>query len=180
LRHNEFARYLGVDPGYLTRLRNSGRAFRDESTNRYDLAHEVNHALVVAAASTKAPEPTPEAIDDEELIDLQREKLLFERDRVREQSIKLALQNSVTKSELVPFEMVKSMFGEMSGAVKTYLLTVPNRVARGDVRIRDELEKELAEGIQRWIDASIAAFESWAREHYEITGDDNDDDDTTD
>lgn len=177
LKHNQFARRLSVSPAYVTKLRKEGKAFRDDSTNTYDLQHPVNHALVVAAASTKAPGPTPEAIDDDELLQLQREKLRFERDRVREQAERYALQNAVTRGDLMPVEMVRAMYAEMSGAIRTYVLEVPNRVARGDVVLRDRIESELSDGLERWLEVSIAAFKRWVKEYYAEEYNEDEDDD---
>jgi phage terminase Nu1 subunit (DNA packaging protein) len=171
LKHNAFARRLGVDHAYLTRLRNSGRAVRDESTGTYDLQHPVNQALVVTAASTKTPE-VPDTIDDEELVRLQREKLKFERDRTEAQARKYRLQNAVTLRDLMEVEQVKAMVGNIGSAVSQYLLPIPARVARGDQKLQARIEKELSEGLRRYREAVARAAETYIGKEPEVNNDD--------
>lgn len=148
MKHAELARYMGVSSQYTTKLRNQGRLHRDEATGTYDLQHPTNRATVEMVRSTKVPETSAEAPADETIQELQREKLQYERDRTREQAVKYRLQNGKLKGLLIEVDALRHGWGAWGSAVRDNILTLPDRIARGDTKLRDQIARETTRALQ--------------------------------
>jgi phage terminase Nu1 subunit (DNA packaging protein) len=74
----------------------------------------------------------------------------------RERRIGVQLRNLETKGQLVPTSIVATWMSLFTIGLRNNLLSVGERVARGDAKLRAKIEKELEIGIQRTID-NVAA-----------------------
>ncbi|MDC7218632.1 MAG: hypothetical protein PQJ59_01755 [Spirochaetales bacterium] len=81
------------------------------------------------------------ALDDE----LVRENIEYK----RRQSRKLDLEHEVKTRELIPVQDARLILGAFGSAIDTNLLTVGNKIARGDIKLRNRIEKAVKKGIER-------------------------------
>ena len=150
-----FARRAQVQKSYISRLTNEGRLHRDPSEKTYDVQHPVNRQFLEKARATKTPEELDTvSSSDESIVELQREKVRLQNQLTREQTRKLELQNAQTTRDLIPFDLYEGALGIVATAIRTNLLTLGRRVARGDTELRDKIEHEVATVMQHVVESS--------------------------
>lgn len=177
LKHNELSRYLGVSPGYVSKLRNQGRLVRDETTGKYDCQHATNAATIERVRSTKLPQTTPDTADSgnsEELAQILYERAGYKRDKERQLARRYEIQNAKDLGELIHVDLVRAYFGGISTSVRTYILPLGTRLAphvvaaarrgAGELEICDMIEAETAVAIGRMKDAAMAVVNQVAHD----------------
>ena len=62
------------------------------------------------------------------------------------------IKNAEIKKRLIPAELFDMALGTFASAIRTNILNIGNRVARGDTDLRDRIEREIQAGIERTIE----------------------------
>jgi hypothetical protein len=126
-----------------------GRLYRDPDTRKFDPAHSTNAAYIERSRAETGQDDAPPPSDaPEDLQELYREKIRADIDRIREMTRKYQLENAKTKGGLVDVESLRHGWGVWKFAVEQNLLTLGERIGRGDVDLRDRVEKEVKRSLE--------------------------------
>jgi len=163
----DLARLTGVSRQAISAAEKAGRVHRDPLTKKYDPAHQVNSAYIAARRAVMA-EPTEDAghsITDfppdqvpADMADLYHQKLAAEVRRLEAQALKYELQVEREKKHLIPTDLMAIWIGHFGTAIRTFVLPIGERVARGDTELRDRIEKEITRGLERAKESAAAAL----------------------
>jgi len=159
----ELSRYTGVSRAAITQATREGRLYKDPKTGRYDPTHATNLAFInqnrlksatIAEIEDEGddnlPDVSPGTIP-ESLQELYARKLKAEADRAERQAIKLGLELDQKRGKLILRSDVAMAFGAFRFGLQTYFLQLGNRIARGDIKLRDRIEKEVTKSIEKTI-----------------------------
>ena len=75
------------------------------------------------------------------------------------QSRKLDLQHEIEKQNLVSAELIGIYLGYFASGIQNNFLTIGNRIARGDVRLRDRIDKAISKAIKKTISTAKKELE---------------------
>jgi len=70
------------------------------------------------------------------------------------QGRKLDLLFEQDKRDLVPSNLIAIWIGYFATGVRTYFLQIGNRIARGDIELRDRIEREIKKAIEKTIETA--------------------------
>jgi len=88
-----------------------------------------------------------------------QEKLKAQTTHIRKQSRKLDLEHEKNLRNLILFDDVKMALGAFNSAIRTNILSVSDRVARGDTTLRDKIDKEVKRAMEKTISTAQAEIE---------------------
>ena len=129
---------------------------------KYDLMDPIVMAFVLAPHRAdwereqlvkKASDPSDMGMDA-----LEEEKIREDIEWKRRQSRKLDLDHEIRKKDLVPTELIGIYLGHFAAGIRTNFLTLGNRIARGDAKLRDRIEKEVTKGIKKTLAGAAAGL----------------------
>ena len=78
-------------------------------------------------------------------------KAILEIKYKNKQSRKLDLQHEIEKKGLIPTELIGIFIGYFVSGIQTNFLTIGNRIARGDIRLKDRIDKAVSKAIKKTI-----------------------------
>lgn len=169
LTGSELARHVGKSPQAIDQARKAGKLHRDATTKRYDCSHDTNVSFIESSLKEPGssladlkPDQVPEG-----LTDLYTEKLSWETKRTKYQAEKLRLQLEKDQEELLPSDLVCVYLSAFNAGISTNLLTLGNRIARGDMALRDRIEKEVKRGLERTKEDAAHFLQSKSKIIYE-------------
>lgn len=149
LTRKTFAERSGVSPPYINKALKRGEVYRDPTTSKYPDDHPLNLAFMAKVRQVATPEPA-EKIDDEELLQLQREKIKAQREKEEALARWYEIRNAEALRELIPMEVFRETFGDINSNIRTYILPIAERVALGDKDLRERIEAEVQTGLERF------------------------------
>jgi len=86
---------------------------------------------------------------DEELDDLNEEKLKQDIEYRKKQSRKLDFQHAIDKKEVVPIELAASYIGAFSIGIDTNFLTIGKRISVNDKALQNKIDKAISLAIRK-------------------------------
>lgn len=89
---------------------------------------------------------------DEEMRTLEDEKTKAQTLHIKRQSRKLDLEHEKAKKNLIPSDLMAIFLGHIAAGIRTNFLPLGNRIARGDTKLRDRIEKQIKKAIQKTLD----------------------------
>jgi phage terminase Nu1 subunit (DNA packaging protein) len=169
LRHKDFAELLGVTSQRISNAKKDGSiiAGADKSI---DLDDPVNRAYLREHFHREFVK-TQGAEDDEG--GLEADKLREEVRYLQARSLKVELQNAELKRDLVPIDVVRSGWGAWASAVRNNILTVGQRVGRGDTALRDRVEREIKRALEKSIESASKELDRIADLPVEVADDED-------
>jgi hypothetical protein len=170
----ELARYTGVTRGAITTATKEGRLHREEITKKYDPNHSTNLAFINKNRVKFLP---AELIDDDtelstdfnpedipkSLENLYKQKLEMDIAYKSAQKRKLDLQFQKDKENLLPVELLSLTLGHFGSGIRNNFLTIAAKISRGDVPLRDRIEKEISRSITRTIETTVTELEKYSK-----------------
>ena len=119
--------------------------------NYYDLSDPIVKAWAlenyVKEQNSLTPKLTEADPKEKELADLQ--KVLADIKIKEEQYHRLKLISETTAKHLIPVDLLGIYIEHFAAGIKDNFLVVGNRVARGDVKLRNKIEKEIKIAIEK-------------------------------
>jgi len=100
----------------------------------------------------------PEFSSDSE-SELIKEKYKAQTAHIKKQSRKLDLQHEKDLRNLILFDDVKMALGAFNSAIRTNILSVSDKVARGDTALRDRIDKEIKRSMEKTISTAQAEID---------------------
>ena len=170
LTQTQFADLLQVKPPRITVLIKEGRLVKDDE-KRIDTNDETNRALLRQHFHRQYL--ATEGSDDEE-GELVEQKLKADIEYTNERKRKVALENERITRELVPFEIVRDGLGAFASSLRNNVLTLGDRIARGDSELRDKIENATAQAIEKTIQAARSEIERITEVDIEVPEDEED------
>ena len=70
------------------------------------------------------------------------------------QSRKLDLEHEKEKDNLIPVSLIGIFIGYFSSGINTNFLTIGNRIARGDTRLKDRIDKAISKAIKKTLETA--------------------------
>jgi hypothetical protein len=70
------------------------------------------------------------------------------------QARKLDLEFEKAKKDLIPSNLIGIYLGFFATGIRTYFLNIGQRIARGDVELRDRIEKEIKKAIEKTLETA--------------------------
>lgn len=105
--------------------------------------------VAVSVRKSKRKMGNEKDVDDLGNSELDDELLRENIEWKRRQSRKLDLEHEIKTRELIPVNDARLILGAFGSAIDTNLLTIGNKIARGDVALRDKIERAVKRGIDR-------------------------------
>lgn len=145
----------GVSRQAVSQAVQDGRLYKDPQTGLFDPAHSVNKMFIQRnRVENGVDDPPPEGEDTGELSDLYEQKIRAEIRRIDEQTRKLQLDNAKTNRDILPFSFFEKGLGFFAQSMRSNVLTIGKRVARGDSELQRRIEKETARAIDRSVETA--------------------------
>jgi phage terminase Nu1 subunit (DNA packaging protein) len=168
LTRQEIADLRGVTPATVSRAQ-----LRKTDSGKYDLLDPGVWDYVTAPTVEKAiynyKLSVQQFTDDADMEEL---KTKHEIRYLEARSIKVELQNAELKRDLMPLDIVRNGWGAWASAVRNNILSVGQRIARGDTALRDRVEKEIKRALEKSIEQSAKEIERIADMPVEVDDDD--------
>lgn len=175
--YHDCAIFRGCSPSKVSRDIRKG-LLRATDDKRIDPFEQLNREWLRARNVSVGGRPASDVDDeDEEDSSLSREKTEAEIRYKKAATDRYELQNSKSRHDLIPREMVVAMAGAFSSGIRTYLLGLPARISGtlvakvksgGETDVQPYLEAELADSIERALSmgetTSAAVLEHWGDE----------------
>jgi phage terminase Nu1 subunit (DNA packaging protein) len=168
LNGKQFAELLGVTPQRITGAKKDGHV-APTADNQYDTDDPINRAFIREHFHREWAKFN-ESADDEG--GMEADKLRHEIRYLEARSIKVELQNAELKRDLIPLDIVRNGWGAWASAVRNNILSVGQRIARGDTALRDRVEKEIKRALEKSIEQSAKEIERMADMPVEVDDDD--------
>ncbi len=153
ISRNQLAELRGCAPATVSRQR-----LPQIADKKYDLADPVVMDFVIAPHKKKwerdklvAKASSPE---DMGIKELEEEKLREEIEYKRRQTRKLDLQHEIAKRDLIPSSLMAIWAGYFASGIRNNFLSLGDRVARGDIKLRDKIEREIKKAIEKTISSA--------------------------
>ena len=150
----EMSELTGLSKQGINKAAREGRLHRDPVIGKFDPSHSVNAAFIESARAANGVDSPPPDIegadprDAESIGELYRVKIGHEIERIQAQTEKLRLANAEAKGELVSIDAVEHGWGAWASAVRDNILTIGQKVSRGDTQLRDRIEKETSRALR--------------------------------
>jgi len=165
LTRNEFAELCEVTGQAITEARKSGLV-RMTDDNTYDPRDDLNHKYIKAALTRgkkrrrRDSEQQAESEDAGDREAMELEKLGWDIEYTKERTRERQLKNAETAKEMIPYAMWERGLGHFASGMKTNVLTIGTRVARGDVELRDKIESATKASIDRTVEIAQREIEN--------------------
>ena len=177
LNRNQFAEFCGVTAAAITRAYKEGKVRRTES-NLYSIFDPSNREYIRLRLIREQKqrrsdgESSGEGAPDEGSA-LDNEKTREEIMRIRETRVGLELKNAAARKDLVPAQDVRMWIGAFAAGIRNNLLRLGDRVARGDTKLRDKIERETQKSLQKTLDGAAAQLRDHMKDVEDIVAADN-------
>ena len=112
-------------------------------------AYVISPAVELAIHNAKANEPAPSGLEDAKMQQLEEEKLRREIVWKEKQSRKLDREHELAVKNLILRSDASLAIGTIFSGIKTNLLPVGSRVARGDTKLRKRIDEEIKRGLEK-------------------------------
>ncbi len=155
LIQKDFAGLLGVTSQRITQAKKDGHVIA-AADKTIDTDDPINRAFIREHFHREWAKFN-DSSDDEG--GMEAEKLRQEVRYLEARSLKVELQNAELKRDLVPLDIVRSGWGAWASAVRNNILTVGQRVGRGDTKLRDRVEKEVKRALEKSIEQASKELE---------------------
>ena len=156
LIQKDFAALLGVSTQLIWKVRKADRVVLG-ADGKYDLDDPINRAYIREHFHREFLNALDDADEDE--VGLETEKTREEIRYLQARALKVELQNAELKRDLVPFKIVREGWGAFANALRNNILTIGNRIGRGDTKLRDRVEKAVKRAIEKSIKQTRAEIE---------------------
>jgi hypothetical protein len=115
-------------------------------------------------------------------MELEKSKTEWEIKVLEERYEEKRLKNAEARKDVLPFDTFRMAIGAFGSGLRTNLLRLPERIARGNEELREIIDSEVQSGIEQTIEYAIREIESYVDARVaEIAGTDSeegsDDDD---
>jgi hypothetical protein len=148
LNATEIAALTGRSRTSIYKATRDGRLHRDPATRRFDPAHPTNVLYIEKSrAETGRDEELPPDDAPEDIRALHRRRIEADIERIQELTTRYQLDNAKAKSEMVPIELLHHGWRSWAAAVNDNMLTIGEKIARGDTELRDRVEKEVTRAL---------------------------------
>ena len=147
----ELSRYTGVSRAAITTATKEGRLYRDPETKKYLLSHSTNLAFIHKnKVKLEGVEITDNSIEGSG--NLHQQKLQMEISLKAAQKRKLDLAFQKDKGNLIPTQLVGIFIGFFASGIQNNFLTIANKAARGDLRLKDRIDGLITKAIVKTIE----------------------------
>jgi hypothetical protein len=92
---------------------------------------------------------------------------------MRERTVNTMLKNAALRKDLIPADVAQLFVGAFSSGIRTNFLQLGTRIARGNTKLRDKIEREIKKAIQKTLDNAAAQLREIAESAIEITDDED-------
>ena len=146
------AEYCGVSSSAIYKARHAGKLIKTKEG--YDTTNSLNHAYAVGI-SKKAMAQRGMITETDKVhdpLDDQKKKadILLKKKMAR----KLDREHDNAMKDTIPAELMRIWIGYFAEGIRSNFLPVGNRIARGDVKLRDRIEKEISKAIEKTIEGA--------------------------
>jgi phage terminase Nu1 subunit (DNA packaging protein) len=168
LNGKQFAELLGVTPQRITGAKKDGHVI-PTANKTYDTNDPINRVFI-RGHFHREWEKFNKTENDEG--GMEADKLAQEIRYLEARSIKVELQNAELKRDLIPLDVVRGGWGAWASAVRNNILSVGQRVARGDTKLRDRVEKEVKRALKKSVEQAAKEIQRMADMPVEVDDDD--------
>ncbi len=148
-----FGDFCGVSAAAVGKARQAGKL--NKTKEGYDTTDPLNNKYF-QGGSVKALAQRGIVIDypnkNKGITDLDTEKMKADIALRKKQARKLDREHDAAMKHTVPEELMVIWIGYFAAGIRNNFLNVGNRVARGDTKLRDRIEKEIKRAIEKTID----------------------------
>ncbi len=102
-------------------------------------------------------------IENPDKTNLEAQKIQADIDLKLKQGRKLDLQFEIDKQGLIPSELVAIWIGYFASGIRTNFLNIGNRVARGNTKLRDNIEREISKAIEKTLEGAENGLKNEAK-----------------
>ncbi len=125
--------------------------FIQDGIERYNA--KINPSIKVKLINGSNPkndfDSSPDNDSQPKRRDLELKKINADIALKHKQGRKLDLQFEIDKQGLIPSELVAIWIGYFASGIRTNFLNIGNRVARGNTKLRDNIEREISKAIEK-------------------------------
>lgn len=154
----EFADFCGVSASAVCKARQGGKL--NKTPEGYETNDPKNHAYAVGntvkTLSQRGVPSTGKAVVHDPLDDQKKKADILLR---KKQARKLDREHDREMKNTIPTELMAIWIGYFAEGIRNNLLPVGSRVARGDVALRNRIEKEMKRGIDKTIEGAARELE---------------------
>jgi phage terminase Nu1 subunit (DNA packaging protein) len=168
LNGKQFAELLGVTPQRITGAKKDGHVI-PTADKTYDTNDPINRVFI-RQHFHREWEKFNRTENDEG--SMEADKLAQEIRYLEARSIKVELQNAELKRDLMPLDVVRGGWGAWASAVRNNILSVGQRVARGDTKLRDRVEKQIKRALEKSVEQAEKEIKRMADMPVEVDNDD--------
>ena len=165
----QFAELLGVSQARISQAKKDGHVI-PTADKKYDTDDPINRTYMREHFHREFLRFN-DSEDDEGGMDA--DKTRQEIRYLEARSIKVELQNAELKRDLMPLDIVRNGWGAWASAVRNNILSIGQRVARGDTKLRDRVEKEIKRALEKSIEQSAKEIERIAALPVEVDDDED-------
>jgi phage terminase Nu1 subunit (DNA packaging protein) len=171
LSTTELRQLTGRSRQAINKAEREGRLHRDPHTQRFDPSHTTNRLFIERSQiESGAQDPDDEPADPDEAPDdmseLYRQKVEREIARIDEQIRKLQISNAREARDLVDLEVVTRVAGRFAASLRTNILTIPSRIARGNKELEQEIEDDVSNAIERALEMAYREIDAFIDDTY--------------
>ena len=95
-----------------------------------------------------------EELEDEENESLKDKKTKKQIIKLDKQNREYDFKHEIKKQNLFPVELIGIWIGYFSSGISTNFLTIGNRIARGDTRLKDRIDKAISKAIKKTLETA--------------------------
>ena len=92
--------------------------------------------------------------EDDEPTGMKEQKLKQQVIKLEKQNRDLELVHDIKKQNLFPVELIGIWIGYFASGISTNFLTIGNRIARGDTRLKDRIDKSISKAIKKTLETA--------------------------
>ena len=171
----ELGDLAGVSASAVRTARSKGKLIK--TSEGYDTLDPLNHKYIIGdsvkAFAQRGGVSDPTAVEDGSILELEEQKLKADIAIKKKQARKLDRDHAVAIKETIPVETMLHWIGAFRAGIETNLLTIPNKIAKGDIELRDRIEKMVSVAIQKTKDDAAKSLRAQSESILDaINGDD--------
>lgn len=149
----EFADFCGVSASAVCKARQGGKL--NKTPEGYETNDPKNHAYAVGntvkTLSQRGVPSTGKATVHDPLDDQKKKAdILLKKKMAR----KLDREHDNAMKDTIPAELMRIWIGYFAEGIRSNFLPIGNRIARGDIKLRDRIEKEISKAIEKTLEGA--------------------------
>lgn len=172
----ELARHMNLSTSAIYKAKREGK-IRLTDGGKIDTTDPVNWEYIQGSKQSQVQRgiyhDEYDYLGKSSIESLEAEKLKADIKYKNKQSRKLDLQFEIEKKHLIPADVVGIWVGAFSNGIRNNFLQIGNRVARGDIKLRNRIEKEITKAIKKTLDTAAAQLRQETEKIIEMMGVDN-------